>query len=334
MTNSEIVTSLLASGDRQADLHRKAAELRDREFGKTVFVRGVVEVSNYCRENCSYCGMRRDNRSLSRFRLDFEPLLELLLNHRPASITDLNFQAGEDPIVVRELVIPLLRELRAHTNLGLSVCLGTLSERDYAALREAGASFYIIKLETGDPAHYRTMASPGNLDERLAAIRHLAVAGWDVSSGLIVGLPGQTPEMMAATIAMLRDLPLVGNSVSPFIPGNETLWPDHPAAPLDLAINAVATMRLLNPDRIIPAVSAMTLVGHRGYGRALAAGANLTTINLTPPGPRQNYLLYTRERNIMTEERIIREIADAGCVPSQVGLSTALSQRRACPAAA
>lgn len=325
---SDIVSSLLASGSRQHDLHEKAGDLRNQIFGNEVFIRGVVEVSNFCRQNCQYCGMRRDNRSLDRFRLDLDQLLELIIHHRPASMTDLNIQTGEDPVAVRELVIPLIEEVRRQTNLGVSVCLGTLPKKDYAALRKAGAEFYIIKLETGNEAHYQQMQAPGTLPQRLEAIRHLAATGWNVSSGFILGLPGQTREMIVETLELLRSLPLAGTSVSPFIGGEQTPLRHEPTGDLETTLNCVALMRLASPERVIPAVSAMTLVGNDGYRRAIAAGANLATINLTPSTVRSNYLLYKKDRIIMDEERILNAIAAAGCVPNQVGLARHLRERK------
>lgn len=308
---------LRAEGSRQEELFALAHAERVRVFGDEVFVRGVVEVSNFCRQNCSYCGMRRDNRTLARYRIDADKLIEMLVHHRPASITDINIQAGEDPVAVREIVLPLVRAIREHTPLGVSVCLGTLSTREYAELHEAGASFYIIKLETGDAHHYRAMNSPGrDLAKRLQAIRNLAATGWAVSSGLIAGLPGQTDAMLAATLALLAELPLAGNSVSPFIPGTETPLSHEAAAAPELTLNCVALMRLRNPERIIPAVSAMNLVGKGTYAQAIRAGANLATINLTPAEWREDYLLYTRERFIMDEQRVLDAIDAAGCRPA------------------
>src|SRR3954466_11707461 len=118
---------LRSQGEAQEALHSCAAKAASTQFGRQVFVRAVVEVSNFCRENCAYCGMRRDNRSLERFRAGADQLAGLLIHHRPASVTDVNIQAGEDPIAVREVVLPLIRALRRETPLGISVCLGTLS---------------------------------------------------------------------------------------------------------------------------------------------------------------------------------------------------------------
>jgi biotin synthase len=191
-------------------------------FGRRVFVRGVVEVSSHCRENCRYCAMRRDNRALKRYRLAADELAELIVHQRPAAITDIDIQAGEDPVAVREVVLPLVRELRRRTDLGITLCLGTLSPPMYDELREAGGDYYVMKIETGNDAHYHSIGAPGTLAERLAAIAYLAGTGWNVSSGLIMGLPGQTWERVEQTLNLLTLLPLVGCSVSPFVAGEQT----------------------------------------------------------------------------------------------------------------
>src|SRR5664280_3253817 len=181
-------------------LHDRARAVRDDVFGRRVFVRGVVEVSSYCRQNCAYCAMRHDNLMLDRYRLAAEELAELIIHHRPASITDIDIQAGEDPVAVREVVLPLVRELRQRTNLGITLCLGTLSAREYDELREAGGDYYVLKIETGDTEHYRFIEAPGTLAQRVDAIRYLAGSGWKVSSGLIIGLPGQTEEHITRSL--------------------------------------------------------------------------------------------------------------------------------------
>ena len=157
---------LTACGTTQVELHERAAEATREQFGHKVFVRGVVEISNFCRQNCSYCGMRRDNRELARFRAGLEQITRLVLEHTPASVTDMNIQTGEDPVAVRELVLPLIRTLRSETKLGVSVCLGTLSPELYLQLREAGASIYIMKFECGDAAEFARVQAPGTLAER------------------------------------------------------------------------------------------------------------------------------------------------------------------------
>lgn len=316
------VEDLTARGKRQESLHQRAALTTASLFGSRVFVRGVVEISNYCRENCQYCGMRRENRDLRRYRAQVEQLAELLIHHRPASITDINLQAGEDPVAVREIALPLIRLLRRETSLGVSVCLGTLRYDEYAALKASGASIYIIKFEMADAELYRRMAAPGTLQERLGHIRHLASAGWKVSSGFIAGLPGGTGRALLDNFRLASELPLAGCSVSPFIPGEETPLKDQRCADIDLTLNCMAALRLMRPDWVIPAVSALNLAApEAGYRRGLRAGANLVTINLTPSEIRGDYLLYRRDRFIMTEGRILSAISAEGLALSSQSLA-------------
>ena len=316
----------------QRALHDQARETRDATFGRRVFVRGVVEVSNHCRQNCHYCAMRRDNRELARYRLAPDKLAELIIHRRPESITDIDIQAGEDPVAVREVVLPLVRALRKHTELGLMLCLGTLTPREYDELRDAGANFYILKIETGDPAHYESIEAPGTLAKRVEAVRYLASTGWKVSSGLIVGLPGQKSEYIVRTLELLTELPLAGSSVSPFVSGTHTPFATAPNGNIDLTLNCLAWMRLAMPQWIIPAVSAMKLVSADGYVRAFNAGANLATINLTPRDVRADYPIYKQDRIIMDEELVLSAIKQAGCEVSNTGVTEYL--RHVTPAAA
>jgi biotin synthase len=321
---------LYLHGVEQEAFHQKAALVTRARFGNQVFVRGVVEVSNYCRENCAYCGMRRSNRTLERFRADYEQLAEVLIHHRPASMTDVNIQAGEDPVAVREVVLPLIQTLRRETDLGISVCLGSLSHSMYADMKNAGAGIYIIKFEIANPKKYAAMESPGQFDQRIANICHLAKTGWRVSSGFIAGLPGQTPDDVLTNFTLASQLPLDGCSVSPFIPGEETPLAGEPMAGIDLTLNCMAALRLMRPDWVIPSVSALNIAGAgTGYRRGLRTGANLVTINLTPADFRENYLLYKRNRFIMTEERILNAVAAEGLEPSTQSLSDFYATRQA-----
>jgi biotin synthase len=310
-------------------LHERAAAAARGRFGREVFVRAVLEVSNYCRENCHYCGMRRDNRTLERFRIQHDELAELIVHHRPASVTDVNIQTGEDPLAVRDVVLPLVRTIRRETKLGVSVCLGTLPAALVAELREAGATTYIVKFEMADPQLYERLEGPGTLTERVAFIRHLAATGWGVSSGFIAGLPEETLDSAMACLRLASTLPLCGCSVSPFVPGESTPLSEAPAGDIELTLNCMAALRLMRPDWVIPAVSALNLAEPgAGYRRGLSAGANLCTINLTPEQFRGDYLLYRRDRFIMTEECILTAVREAGLETSRRSLAEFYAEQR------
>jgi len=312
---------LAAGGADQEALHERAAAATREQFGNRVFVRGVVEVSNFCRQNCAYCGMRRDNRDLARFRARTEQIAQLIVEHSPASVTDINIQTGEDPVAVRQVVLPLIQILRRKTKLGVSICLGTLPTELYAQLRDAGASIYIMKFECADAAMFASVEAPGALPERLQHIRSLSESGWFVSSGFIGGLPGQTARHWLKNLELAASLPLQGCSVSPFIPGEDTPMRGAAAANVDWTLNGIAALRLMRPDWVIPAVSALNLAAKDGYRRGLQAGANLVTINLTPDEFRGDYVIYKRDRFIMTEERVLEAMAAEGLEPSRQGLA-------------
>lgn len=334
-TTGPSLGELLARNGEQGALHERANAAARHHFGGEVFVRAVVELSNFCRENCHYCGMRRSNRGLDRYRAKFDDLAELLLHHLPASVTDVNFQAGEDPIAARELAIPLIKLLRRETDLGVSVCLGTLDHTLYNELREAGASIYILKFETSNLGSYKTFEAPGNLEERLNHIRWLAENGWNVSSGFICGLPNETPEDWLASLRLAGSLPLAGCSVSPFVPGESIPLAGARSGEIDLVLNCMASMRLMRPDWVIPAVSALNICQPGlGYRRGLRTGANLVTMNLTPEGLRDKYVLYKRDRFIMDEERILGSLEAEGLKPSPIGLAKFYENRRRQPTTA
>ena len=211
--------------------------------------------------------------------------------------------------------------MQRETNLGISVCLGTLDFDIYDELKAAGASVYIMKFETADEADYDRLGSPGNLEERLEHIRRLAADGWRVSSGFIAGLPGQNTGHLLENCRLAASLPLRGCSVSPFVPGEATPLSDTAPGDVEMTLNCMAVLRLMRPDWMIPAVSALNLAQPGGYRRGLRTGANLVTINLTPRRLQQDYLLYKRERFIMDENRVLAAITDAGLVPSRQSLA-------------
>ncbi len=265
--------------------------------------------------------MRRNNDALSRFRARHEQLADLLIHHRPASVTDLNIQAGEDPVAVREVALPLIRTLRRETSLGISVCLGTLPQALDDELQAAGAEIFIMKFECADASQYELLEAPGTLDERITRIRLLAEKNWSVSSGFIAGLPGQTARDMLKNFELARALPLRGCSVSPYISGADTPLANRRNASAEDTFNCVAALRLMRPDWVIPAVSAFNLAARDGYLRGLRAGANLVTINLTPDEFRADYIIYKRDRFIMTEERVLSAIAAEKLAPSELSLA-------------
>jgi biotin synthase len=205
--------------------------------------------------------------------------------------------------------------------LGIGACFGTLDTTLCQDLQDAGASMCTLKCECADRAHYAEFQAPGTLAERLRHVRLLAANGWSVSSGFIAGLPGQKPEDLVNNLRLARKLPVRGCSVSPFIPGEATPLAGHPPASGDWTVHCMAALRLMKPDWVIPAVSALNLTEPDGYRRGLRAGANLVTINLTPTRARGDYVIYSRDRVIMTEARVLNAIPEEGLQVSKQGLA-------------
>jgi len=312
-SRAELLEMITAEGSAQQELHVQAAATRDAVFGRSVIVRGVIELTNICRVNCDYCPMRRDNnRQNTSYMLEPADILSAVRAVRDAGIDVVVFQGGEVPqttAVLSEL-LPDIRALfsgRVEVLLGL----GIKSEAEFRALKERGADTYVLKHETADPVLHRQIRGE-SLDVRLAALRTLLRLGYRVGTGCIVGLPGQTTDSLAEDILLAESLGVQMCSASPFVPTAET--PLAGAAPglTSRTLNVIAAMRIVNPDWLIPSVSALEQRTAGGQAAGLRAGANVITINFTPLTQRQNYLIYGGTRHVVSEEHVRRELNSAG----------------------
>jgi biotin synthase len=306
---------ITAEGAAQQQLHAQAAAARGRIFGRAVIVRGVVELTNICRVNCDYCPMRRDNtRQNTPYILQRDAILSAAQNIRDAGVNVIVFQGGEIPQTTDVLldVLPKVRELfddRVEVLLGL----GVKSEAEYRALKERGADTCIVKHETADAALHRGIRQE-ELEVRLRAIRTLLRLGYRVGSGCIVGLPGQKLDSLADDILLAHSLGVHMCSASPFVPTADTPLADARAGSISRTLNMIATMRIVNPRWLIPSVSALEQQAVGGQCAGLRAGANVMTVNFTPPDQRHNYLIYGGMRHIVGTEHVRRQLETAGLV--------------------
>jgi biotin synthase len=314
-SRAELIEMITAEGSAQQQLHAQAAALRDRVFHRSVVVRGVIEVTNLCRVNCAYCPMRRENtRQNAPYILDQDAILSAARAIRDAGVSVLVFQGGEVPQTTRLVmdVLPAVRELfddRVEILLGL----GVKTEAEYRALKERGADTYILKHETSDPVLHRQIREE-ELEVRLTAIRTLLALGYRVGSGCIVGLPGQTLESLADDILLARALGVHMCSASPFVPTADTPMADARPGSVSRTLNMIATMRIVNPEWLIPSVSALEQRTVGGQGTGLRAGANVITVNFTPTEQRSHYLIYGETRHIVGTEHVRRTLDMAGLV--------------------
>jgi biotin synthase len=313
LTRAEIRAGLLAEGAEQAELFAEAARLRDESFGRTVVLRGVIETTNVCRVNCDYCPMRRDNLAmLDRYFLSAEDIVERARHIRDAGIDVVLLQGGETPSVLSTLrkVIPeLLRLWDGHVEILLN--LGNFSRQQYQELRELGATSYILKHETSDPALFERMRHE-KLSDRLEHLRTLLDLGYRVGTGLISSLPGQSLESMIDDIELVGELGVSMCSVSPFVPAPDTPLAGSPAGSLELALNPIATLRRCYPQILIPSVSALEKTASGGQSRGLAAGANVLTINFTAEADLDRYLIYGKERFVVRQAHVRGMLERAG----------------------
>jgi biotin synthase len=292
--------------ERLAELWRRADETRRSSVGDAVHLRGLVEISNHCARQCGYCGLRAGNSSLCRYRMDADEIFFAALQAVKFGYGTLVLQAGEDYEITADWMSGVIRQIKAETPLAVTLSLGERTDDELAAWREAGANRYLLRFETSDRNLFEAIHPPlgSRKCDRIAILRRLRELGFEVGSGIMVGIPGQTYESVADDIALFRELDLDMIGIGPFIP--------HPATPLGngskipLAVNgeqvpntelmvykSVVLTRLVRPDANIPATTALATINKKnGRELGLQRGANVFMPNLTPLKYRRLYEIY------------------------------------------
>ena len=288
-----------------AALWQAADETRRRYVGDEVHLRGLIEISNHCARQCAYCGLRAGNRSLERYRMTSAEVLECARRAQQLGYGTVVLQAGDDPGLARDWLADLVRSIKRETGLAVTLSLGERSVADMRAWRTAGADRYLLRFETSDRQLYQLIHPPlpGQSSDRLALLSALHELGYEIGSGIMVGLPGQTYASVATDIELFRRLDLDMIGIGPFIAhpatplGDGTLPIEVPAdqIPHDelTALKVVALARLACPEANIPATTALaTIDKERGYELALQRGANVIMPDLTPLPYRLCYEIY------------------------------------------
>lgn len=272
-------------------LWAEATRLREEYWGKKVYLRGIVEFSNHCRQNCLYCGLRRDNQALARYCLEPEAIFTAAQAVAGLGFGTVVLQSGENAGADAQMVAALIRRIKNELKLAVTLSLG---ERDFAAYRlwrEAGADRYLLKLESANEKLYAALRPGRKLAERLQALEALRELGYEVGSGLIVGLPGEGSEDLYQGLALLAGLNLDMLSISPFTPAPGTPLAETPACGLPEIFKAMALARTLMPTAHIPVTSALGLHGDAVRLAALEVGDVLMP-SLTPEAVRGAYAIY------------------------------------------
>jgi biotin synthase len=301
---------LLSTDERGEEelLFTAADQVRRECVGDEIHLRGIVEFSNFCTQNCLYCGLRRDNQALVRYRMSFSEIVAAAGNARSQGWGTVVLQSGEDPWFNRERMADLIRAIKEDTDLAITLSVGERPYADYRAWRKAGADRYLLKHETASPALFRRLRPGRELQERLGALCCLRELGYEVGSGDMVGLPDQTDEDLARDIQhfSLHDFDMIG--IGPFIAHPQTPLAGATNGSLNRTLKVLAITRIITRDPNLPATTAVGVLDKNGRRLALLAGANVIMPNITPPRYRQHYQIYPGKAPISADRQAISEM--------------------------
>jgi biotin synthase len=292
MTDRELRQLVIATGPAAAELHAAADRVRCETVGEAVHLRGIIEFSSYCRCHCEYCGLRADNAGAARLRLSPERTVAACEEIATLGFGTVVLQSGEDDWWTAPRVAALVAEIKAQTALAVTLSLGERPEADYRLWREAGADRYLLKHETANRELYQRLHPGSSYDQRLACHDALFALGYQVGSGCIVGLPGQTPEMLVEDLRLIEARRYHMCGVGPLIPHPGTPLGALPVGSVAVSLNMVALTRLLVPDVMLPATTALETAAAGARLQALQAGANVLMPNLTPREFAGSYEIY------------------------------------------
>ncbi len=280
-----------ALAEELADLAR---EKRERVYGKDVYIRGLIEISNICKNNCLYCGIRRDNRKVSRYRLTPEEILDCCEEGYQLGFRTFVLQGGEDGWYTDEVLCDLIQRIKEdHPDCAVTLSLGERSRESYRRLRQAGADRYLLRHETYDRRHYEALhPQEMSWENRHRCLRDLRELGYQVGCGFMVGSPGQGSAELARDLAFLQEFQPEMCGIGPFIPQKDTPFGTAPGGSVALTLYLLSIIRLICPDTLLPATTALGTLDPLGREKGMLAGANVVMPNLSPPRFRKQYALY------------------------------------------
>ena len=287
----EELTELLASSAAEEPLAAAADRVRRKYVGDGVHLRGLIEFTNICRRSCFYCGLRRENERAERYRLRPREIVRLAQNARDYGYRTVVLQGGEDGYWHVERLAPILREIRA-LGLVITLSIGERTEEEYRALKEAGASRFLLRIETTDRELYERFDPGMSWEARRACLASLRALGYEVGTGSLVGLPGQSVESLARDILFFQEIDADMVGIGPFIPNGDTPLGEAAAGDIHLTRRMVSLLRLLLPEANIPATTAMETLERGARSLILRSGANVVMPNVTEGDFRRKYALY------------------------------------------
>ncbi|WP_428830913.1 [FeFe] hydrogenase H-cluster radical SAM maturase HydE [Dehalobacterium formicoaceticum] len=304
------------------ELFLAASQAKEKYYGKKVFFRGLIEFSNYCTNDCYYCGIRRSNKEVHRYRLNQEEILSCCAKGFELGFRTFVLQSGEDPYFTDQRMTKIIDDIRnSFPDCAITLSLGEKSYASYQNFFAAGADRYLLRHESANEEHYQKLHPPTmSLKNRKECLYNLKEIGFQVGAGLMVGSPFQTPEHLADDLMFLKELDPHMVGIGPFIPHKDTVFAGEKGGTVEATLLMIALTRILLPKSLIPATTALGTIDPRGREKGLHAGANVVMPNLSPVNVRNDYALYdnkicTGEEAAECRQCIEKRISNAGFIP-------------------
>ena len=280
MQKTEIIEFLQGKDDNW--LFNEADRIRRAVFGDEIYLRGIIEFTNYCRQNCYYCGLRRSNRAVQRYRLSREEIIAAVETAVSEKIPTIVLQGGEDPYYSAEWIADLIRKIIDKYDLAITLSLGEQTPEVLQLWRKAGATRYLLRIETWNRENYGSLRPGKRWEDRLNCLKVLRELDYEVGSGIMVGLPGETLATLADAIIGLTELDLDMIGIGPFLAHPQTPLKDKPNGSIQLTLRTLALVRILNPYANMPSTSAMECAEKGARLAALKIGMNVIMPSITP----------------------------------------------------
>ena len=317
--SDEVLRTLITSSDATRPLAKAADEVRRAVYGTDVYIRALIEISNICKNNCYYCGIRCANREVERYRLTKEQILSCCEQAYHLGFRTFVMQGGEDPFFTTPMMCDIVSEIRAtYPECAITLSLGEKSKEEYKALYEAGANRYLLRHETANAGHYGKL-HPENLtlENRKRCLYDLKDIGFQVGAGFMVGSPFQTTENLVEDLRFLQELDPDMIGIGPFLPHHETPFASYPKGDLETTLRLLSILRLMFPHALLPATTALGTLHPNGRVLGLKSGANVVMPNVSPMEKRKLYALY--ENKIGTDAESAEGLALLKAEVSEAG---------------
>ena len=275
-------------------LREQARQTADEIYGKKVFIRGLIEFTNYCKNDCRYCGIRRSNRIADRYRLTEEEILACCADGYELGFRTFVLQGGEDPYFTDDKICALIQQIKAqYRDCAVTLSIGEKDRESYQAYFDAGADRYLLRHETADEAHYKFLhPKEMSWQHRIDCLWALKEIGYQLGCGFMVGSPGQTIDTLYEDLQLIRKLQPHMVGIGPFIPQKDTPFGKEEAGTMEATLRLLSILRLIHPHVLLPSTTALGTIHPLGREKGIQAGANVVMPNLSPIAVREKYKLY------------------------------------------